>query len=480
MIIKRFFKEWQYGYFLLLAFLLLLALPTSPLLQSFGCDKEVFRYFGDILANGGTPYIDYFDHKPPIIHFIYSLPFIHDNYWGEWFFFNGLIFTNAILIIVTTRNKGKTAWFFAILWIVYMRFLPIVLDGGNSREITANLIMTFLCIHLYKPKQYYAFKGALVSLVLFTQPNDIVALVPFYLALFFQNGSSRTSIYFIVKSLIGFLIPTIGILLFLIYKGALQAFWQDVVLFNWNAYIFSSSLTYKLRLTLSYCFKFFLPVVILLLVTGSHKKLFSSTSIFLVAILLQLLSNLMGAVFPHYFLPIIPYVIGLLMVHLNADSFAKCKLWIWSVLLYLVAYSNLPKYVAQSGNMASIQPSAFIDSTIKTVANEDYQLFGFHTAAYMHYANQYNIKCPSPYIYHHFWQNKKFDTTLVILNNLIQNIERYKTKYILDCNSEIYFYRPEVGNAYFAYILKNYRPIYRTLYSNQDSLTLFQRKNELY
>src|SRR5258708_16405005 len=58
-------------YFSLLACLLLSLLYTPPFDLGMS-DKEIFTYTGWAISKGLVPYRDFFDHKPPLIFFIYS------------------------------------------------------------------------------------------------------------------------------------------------------------------------------------------------------------------------------------------------------------------------------------------------------------------------------------------------------------------------------------------------------------------------
>jgi hypothetical protein len=60
-----------------LALLLVLAgvlgMATSPLAYGALADKEFFRYAGMALGQGARLYVDFFDHKPPLIHAVAAL-----------------------------------------------------------------------------------------------------------------------------------------------------------------------------------------------------------------------------------------------------------------------------------------------------------------------------------------------------------------------------------------------------------------------
>ncbi len=51
-----------------------------------GRDAGVFLYIGDRILNGGIPYLDVWDHKPPVIYFINAFGLLvgGGSVWGVW------------------------------------------------------------------------------------------------------------------------------------------------------------------------------------------------------------------------------------------------------------------------------------------------------------------------------------------------------------------------------------------------------------
>lgn len=77
-----------YGILLIAAFLFvfLFSCTTSPLYEHhpfwFHGDSGIFQEMGVCLAQGGTPYLDLFDHKGPILWFIQALGILISPRWG--------------------------------------------------------------------------------------------------------------------------------------------------------------------------------------------------------------------------------------------------------------------------------------------------------------------------------------------------------------------------------------------------------------
>ena len=71
---------------LLLWLTALLILPSNPLDRLPGRDNGVFLYGGQQILLGKIPYLDFWDHKGPLIHYINALGlYLGNGYrWGVW------------------------------------------------------------------------------------------------------------------------------------------------------------------------------------------------------------------------------------------------------------------------------------------------------------------------------------------------------------------------------------------------------------
>ena len=81
-------------------FLVIFSWNTSPLYTFFGYDSSIFKSMGKFMADGLTPYKDFFDHKGPIIILI------------EWLGFG----------LTKSQISLTTSFFFAIIdsnWSIY-------------------------------------------------------------------------------------------------------------------------------------------------------------------------------------------------------------------------------------------------------------------------------------------------------------------------------------------------------------------------
>jgi 4-amino-4-deoxy-L-arabinose transferase-like glycosyltransferase len=63
------------------------ALLYPAFVSNSSIDSAFFSFAGELLRNGGTPYVSYWDHKPPLIHLINAaaLTLSSGHVWGVWF-----------------------------------------------------------------------------------------------------------------------------------------------------------------------------------------------------------------------------------------------------------------------------------------------------------------------------------------------------------------------------------------------------------
>ena len=84
--------------------LVVVSLPSSPLFQPFGYDREIFRYVGLMIRKGYVPYRDFFDHKPPGIYFMAAIADVF-GYWGFWILSLVSAYITSFVIFIHARKS---------------------------------------------------------------------------------------------------------------------------------------------------------------------------------------------------------------------------------------------------------------------------------------------------------------------------------------------------------------------------------------
>jgi hypothetical protein len=84
------------------------AIGANPALQLGSVDGEVYRYIGMVIANGGSPYSDAFDHKPPLIFLLNAVSF-PSEYWGIWFVERCIAGLILVVFYLILKREGSAA-----------------------------------------------------------------------------------------------------------------------------------------------------------------------------------------------------------------------------------------------------------------------------------------------------------------------------------------------------------------------------------
>jgi hypothetical protein len=130
--------------FFLLAAGLLLTLLYCPPVDIPLDDKEVFRYGGWDISRGGIPYRDFFDHKPPLIYFLY---FLAHGSWGLWLIDLALVLSaTAVFFQTCVKHKLPFPWLLPLLFNLMLRDFLICGGIGMTREYSTIFQLIFFCV----------------------------------------------------------------------------------------------------------------------------------------------------------------------------------------------------------------------------------------------------------------------------------------------------------------------------------------------
>lgn len=218
-------------------------LPHSPLNMSYASrDSGVFLYSGLRILNGDFPYLDFWDHKPPVIFYINALGLWlgQQSRWGVWYLEFTSIFLAAYLgfRLVQKHFGSVPAIFSMVLW---MQSLPSMNFGGNiPTEYT--LPLQFFCLWLaddidQHPKQHlrWFIMGSISTIVFFTKQNAIgisLAILLYFTIKWLKEGDRQKWIKNSMWYLFGSGLVTTGMIIFFLEKGAFSEFWSASFEYN--------------------------------------------------------------------------------------------------------------------------------------------------------------------------------------------------------------------------------------------------------
>ena len=164
-----------YGILLLAAvlFVFLFSCTTSPLYEHhpfwFHGDSGIFQEMGVCLVQGGTPYVDLFDHKGPMLWFIQALGIWSSPRWGIMALQSISLFLILILWYKTARLIIEKPRVSIVVALSGLLFLMAFYQRGNLCEEWC-LPFISLPIYLY----FLRWKNAPQNQSLYTSPDSFI------------------------------------------------------------------------------------------------------------------------------------------------------------------------------------------------------------------------------------------------------------------------------------------------------------------
>jgi hypothetical protein len=230
---------------LLLSIVLAVLLPLSPATEAFPIvsrDSGVFLYAGWRVLHGEIPYLQVWDHKPPVIYYLDALGLVltPDSTWGVW----GVEVVSLALAAIFGYYLFKQLYglfpaiFISFLWLFSASYL---LAGGNlttEYALPFQFALLWLFLRAENARRYgwYGFAlGAVTSLLFFTRQNEVAIAIAIGLYLFINRVSRREFRRFASDALpilAGGLTVTALIVGYIAVKGALPAFWDTAFIYN--------------------------------------------------------------------------------------------------------------------------------------------------------------------------------------------------------------------------------------------------------
>jgi 4-amino-4-deoxy-L-arabinose transferase-like glycosyltransferase len=234
------------GCALWIALLLLVDWP-APLSPGFNSNSAIdaafFAWGGDVVRHGGTPYLAFWDHKPPLIYFIDAagLTLARGGVWGIWLLNLGaLVGSVALCYVVLRRLLGDVGAAFGT--VAFTLSLPAVMPWNLTEAYALPLQWTAILLSLVGaalPRRAFALGlglGVLGGLSALLRPNlggaELVAAV---LLIWSWRSSARAPRALAGLGLglvVGGLVSVGPVLAWLASRGALPDFYDQVIRYN--------------------------------------------------------------------------------------------------------------------------------------------------------------------------------------------------------------------------------------------------------
>ena len=222
-------------------------------------DSAVFALIGKLLREGGTPYVSYWDHKPPLIHLINAagLTMSGGRVWGIWLL-SAAAWVSAVGFGYMALRKAFGI-LPAMLSIIYFAF-GIHAERGEISNLTEQYalplqwgaLLVFLGLYRTHRRvqgiQSGLWIGSIAATCCFLRPNLIGAAMTMWIAatiVLLVNRRVRTWGKFVIGALLGVVTVVIPLLGYLAMQGSLAAFWDQV--FHYSALYSSSNWKFRFR-----------------------------------------------------------------------------------------------------------------------------------------------------------------------------------------------------------------------------------------
>ena len=410
-----------------------------------------------LICNGGVPYADVFDHKPPIIYFFYALGHLISYKWGVYILFLLINYSTCILLFkISSSNKFTWAYslclFMNTLILFYSHEIAYI-DIFTTRYLVMYLIIIFTVISqkIKNDKYLYYVVGVFLTTIFFVQTNEILPAIVFICFILFYKNIYVTVLKNLSWLIMGIATITIPIILYFIYNNALSEFIYQAFKFNFETYvpIHDDKLWDRLKNTYSSMKGFNLHY--LLWASGMLSMLFfvfkSSSTTFIYSLLMVLTffsqlytTSLSNNNFGHYFFPFIAYFLSFLIIFLKVNTLEeysltdKIKLFISSIaftscIIYVII-ENKPflKFFENQFDPAFSDIEKSIP--FEKLRNSNGTFYSWEVGNYITLNAKYNITAPTKWVYSNgliapYFAKRSIDK--LIFNDL----EQHQTSYVL-------------------------------------------------
>jgi hypothetical protein len=217
--------------------------PLNPMAGDVpATDSSVFLTIAKGMLSGQLPYVDFFDHKGPLLYFIDALGLLIGGYTGVWLI-------ELLFMFISVLFAYKTARFFGGKSIAFLGtgFSFVVLgsffEGGN---LTEEYVLPFIFISLYIFTKYFFIRakftkteltvlGVCFGASLMLRPNMFAVWAAFCMVIFFRKlwkKEYKLIGQYILFFLIGVLFVLLPIVLYLKITGSFDECIDQFIVFN--------------------------------------------------------------------------------------------------------------------------------------------------------------------------------------------------------------------------------------------------------
>lgn len=334
------------------AFLLLFSPYTTLLNDYYGYDTAIWHVIGKGITQGAIPYKDLFDHKGPVLFFIYAVPHFFTNHrvvmfllqWISLGFSIRYIYKSARLYVNANR---------ACIGIVFFLFLfcGTIGEGAMSEE----WCLPFICVSIYlglkilllDNTQEISYKygfvyGVCFGIIAMIRLNNAAAIGGIVLALSLIQIRKKEYLN-VVKNGIAFVmggaLVITPIILWFYSKDALQYLWWGAFEFNLKYAINAPDVRNGWEIVRSWLMA--IPIVAyLILCVCAIKNIGKCEDKFLIGLvgIVSVITLMFGGTFFHYYTIILPVHVVLFCIVMKEYSMnsKKMNVMLMGIVLFIM------------------------------------------------------------------------------------------------------------------------------------------------
>lgn len=401
--LKKTLNIFVFAILFLVSFLLCMLSPMSP----FGytgltsTDSSVYKYMGWMMTEGYVPYRDFFEHKGYLLYFFnyVGVSLSYNN--GIWFVELALLFITIICIYALARKFNNHIYSLFVTMLSITPLYAFFSEGNMSEEYALPFEIIALLVfidYFMKPEKYehshptkilsylngnVIICGCCFACVFFIRANMCSAWIVFCIMVLIQCLQKKQFWVlgkFITSFIVGMLIISLPIFIYLAVNGALNNFFSDYLYFSkqYISHETRASAINKVNSFFTFLNNTFVLLAFVIMFAAILDKKRNQQNIFFdCGYVLYMLLNLLficisGQTFLHYGMTLIPmyiYPYSIMCHYISSDMQRKPSINIL-IIAYLGINLLLPNWVSICQN-ATVKllsdASPYTDSAIEYI-----------------------------------------------------------------------------------------------------------------
>lgn len=345
---KNFFgnKFFIYSFLLLYTFFIRIHSLTFEIIS---WDEATYILAGREILMGFLPYESFYEMKPPLLYYIYSIPlYIHSSVESVRIFGILCIFISASFVYVITKRyvDGYLSFLGSLFFISIMNYY-FWLDTSSEIVCLPFILLSLIAFFKSKESNTYLFlSGLLISISTLIRLNIGYLAVFLFIYLIFKKNSFKEKVKELSLYIISGFIPIIILIILYYDKGLLNLLYTgtfEVPLAYASENTLLKGLINYLKTIVKLCYfnpLLFGPLVFLIVFSLFKKSSLSKDriifNIFFIALIFSTL--VAGQGFSHHLVLILPFAI-IYIISINFNSIMYKKLMV-SLLLLTCIYSS--------------------------------------------------------------------------------------------------------------------------------------------